>query len=70
MLYRSLQRESLEALASRLSSTLGVGRLTNVSIEPVFGRFMIKCIEFALDREDLSEENPGERLGFLSLASK
>jgi hypothetical protein len=71
MLYCSVvQREGLEALASRLSSTLGVGRLSNVAIEPILGRFMIKCIEFALALEDANEENPGERLGFLSLASK
>jgi hypothetical protein len=54
----------------RLSSTLGVGKLSNVDNEPVLERFMLKCIAFAFDQEDSNEENPGERLGFLTLASK
>ena len=65
-----LQREALEALASRLASTLGVGKLSNVENEPMLERFMLKSIGFSFDQEGVSEENPGERLGFFTLAAK
>jgi hypothetical protein len=66
----AFQREGLEALASRLASTLGVGKLSNAANEPVLERFMLKCIAFAFDQEDSNDDNPGERLAFLTLASK
>jgi hypothetical protein len=65
-----LQRGSLLSLASRLASSLGIGRLNNAAYEEHLERMMLHCFKFAFSTEGQDEEAIGKRLGILSFVSK
>lgn len=65
----TVQRENLETLASRLASTLGVGRLSNVH-EHCLERLMAAAFDYAFSTDKIDEDCPGSHLGILSLISK
>ena len=66
---------SMEQVASKLSSTLGVaGRISNVSLKKSIFGFMREGIRYAFDGIEGSQQDDdlmvGSRLAFLSILSK
>lgn len=64
------QFQLLEQQAARLSSTLGVGKLTDKKLASSLLGFLRNGIKFAFSSDDDGELVLGSRLSFLSILSK